>query len=156
MEFVFEERKNSGRRNTDQPMPKYPAVRMTTFKDKRDEQKKTARLYISFNPAAISEARWIKGDRVVAGADLKKGVVCFKRDQENGFTMSGGSFGDGKAKSRSTASMQVCVGNDSPLFALMKDHLGKWFRLSAQGLLMVAMIRLSESQKETDTNDLEE
>jgi hypothetical protein len=70
--------------------------------------------------------------------------------------MSGGSLGDGKAKSRSTTSMQVCVGDDSPLFDLMKDHLGKWFRLTSQGLLMIAVIRLSESQETTDTNDLEE
>jgi hypothetical protein len=155
MEFVFEERKNSGRRYMDQPTPKYPAVRVTTFND-RSSKNKNARLYISFNPAAVSESRWIKGDRVVAGADLQKGVICFKRDQENGFTISGGSIGNGKAKSRSTTSMQVCVGSDSPLFALMKDHLGKWFRLSSQGLLMVALIRPSEPQETGNASDVEE
>lgn len=155
MEFVFEERKNSGRQYMDQVTPKYPAVRITVFKDKNN-RRQTARLYVAFNSAAVLNARWIKGDRLVAGADLQRGVICFKRDQEFGFSISGGSLGEDKSKRNMITNMQVSVADDSPLFDLMKDHLGKWFALTAQGLLMVAIVRPSKVQEETATSDLEE
>jgi hypothetical protein len=82
----------------------------------------------------------MKGDRLVAGSDASAGLICFKRDREYGFTLAGGSLTENKAKSHLVANVQVSVSEDSPLWQLMKDKLGRWFALTPQGLLMVASV----------------
>lgn len=89
---------------------------------------------MAFSPEAVREARWIKGDRLVAGADIKSGMICFKRDQDHGFTLNGGMF----EKGRGNVNMQVSTSDDSPLWRVIKDHLGEWLTISTQGILLIA------------------
>lgn len=136
MDFVFEERKGPGN-TSDVDTPKKPAVRITLHKASKKDARKHIRLYICFSPETIKEARWIKGDRLVAGADVKSGCICFKRDQGHGFTLNGSCF----EKGRGNVNMQVSTSEDSPLWLVVKDHIGKWLFLSQQGLLIVASTR---------------
>jgi hypothetical protein len=133
MGFVFEERKGAGQTGHTET-PNTPAVRLTVHKNASKESRNHIRLYVVFSPEAIKEARWIKGDRIVAGADAVNGQVCFKRDQDRGFTISGSIFGSG----RGNANIQVSTAEDAVFWQVVKDHLNKWLTLSSSGLLLIA------------------
>lgn len=92
------------------------------------------RLYAIFSPAAVKEARWIKGDRLVVGSDAKSKCICFKRDQECGFTLGGSCF----EKGRGNANLQVSTSSDSPLWSVIEKHIGKWMPVTSQGIMLIA------------------
>jgi hypothetical protein len=133
MEFVFEERKHSGK-GSEVGVPKFPAVKITVHRCTKDKDRNTLRLYAVFSPEAVKEARWIKGDRLVVGADVKSKLICFKRDQERGFSLCGACF----EKGRGNANLQVSTTIDSPLWSLTENHVGKWIPISSQGIMLIA------------------
>lgn len=133
MEFVFEERKGSGKAST-ADVPKFSAVKITVHKSNKDTSRNNIRLYAIFSPAAVKEARWIKGDRLVVGTDVKSKCICFKRDQECGFTIGGSCF----EKGRGNANVQVSTSSDSPLWSVIEKHIGKWMPVTSQGIMLIA------------------
>ena len=133
MAFIFENRKGPGKSLGDQPQK--PAVRITRHNE-GEKSRNRIRLYFAFTPEGVKIARWILGDKIVVGCDPQNNMLCFKRDQTNGYTISGGAFQKGKGN----ASFQISTSEDSSLWKMLVHKLGEWFDLTDDGPMMIASV----------------
>lgn len=135
MAFIFENKKVSGHAATDQPH--HAAVRITRHSEGSKAGRSAVRLYCAFTPEAVKLARWIAGDKIVLGFDTEAKMICFKRDQVNGYTIAGGALG---GRGKGNVAFQLSTAEDSELWALMKPKIGQWLTLTDDGPLLVAVL----------------
>lgn len=128
MAFVFQTRRTNRPPNT--AAVEFPAVRVTIHKGGKG-LKGCTRYYYAFNPKAVRLARWVKGDRVLVGADMDKGMMAFKRDNDNGYALAMGEQRQGNT------ALQVACEPNSDISRLSQQILGKWIPVKeSDGMLL--------------------
>lgn len=144
MAFSFEVRSSRSVCSTDSVT--YPAFRVSVHKDS-DIKETTKKLYFSFNQQAVKLARWVKGDRATVGFDSVTGAIGFVRDNENGYSLSGG----GLTKKRGFAAFTICLSLDNPITVFCVNRIGQWVPLIEDGTILVADI--SGTRRNTTRHD---
>ena len=130
MSFEFEARKQGGGGRSVQP--DHAAVRITKHKEGKDKRN-ADRFYICLNKKAVQIARLIPGDRLTVGFNPTTRQIAVKRDNENGFAVSGSAL----EKGRGNAAFQVAVETGSGLAVAVSESIGEWLSISeADGMLV--------------------
>jgi hypothetical protein len=136
MNFVYEYKKHHGQGGNRGGEPDYPAMRCSFYRSASSQH--TFRIRFAFNASAIKDARWISGDQIAVGVDVSCGVICFKRQPQQGYKITGAGFNTNSERmKKEMPNFQMTTEENGHIATILAGHEKEWIRLHESGVLMV-------------------
>lgn len=130
MAFVFEKKRKSHGSST---QVEFAGIRITIHKEGKGNKGK-GRFYVAMNQKAVKVGRFLKGDKLTIGYDAQSGLLAIRRDNENGFSVTGGAFNG----HRGNAAFQVAIDPASEIAIAISRILGVWVPVTEEDAMLIA------------------